>query len=373
MLRLTTSRTLSLFLLCFGLAGSAAAQAPAAVRPKPGPASATGGRDTETPPASDLDEIRRQLREQQQELERMRATITEQSQLIDELRRRTAQAAPEQQTIVNGGAKPGEISATDALPAAAAPGDAAGQAQADERLKSVEEQVKKNTETIARQLGTITFSGDFRLRYESIFGQLNATANGNNPLILGNVMSSRNRFRIRARLNIRGRIGTEFDWGLRLGTSSFADTISNNQTLTDFFNRKPFGLDNMYIAWTPRRLPGLRVQGGKFDVPWIRTEMTIDNDLNPEGLSQAYSRPFKNRALKNLTFIAWQLPFLERNSAFVRNANGTFNRDESGSSGRDLALYGAQVHARFEPSPTVALTLSLADLYFSGTQFISPI
>jgi Putative porin len=373
MLRLSTLRVLSLLLLCFGAAAVTAAQSPAAVRPPVNPAADANNQSS--PKASELDEVRRQLREQRQELERMRSTITEQSRLIDELRQRFEQAAERQQNSLTVGTDRSDINASDALPADASPnsGSAAQKSQTDDRLKSVEEQTKKNTEAIARQLGSITFSGDLRLRYESLLNQLNATANADNPLVLGNELTARNRFRIRARLNIRGRIGKEFDWGLRLGTSSFADTISNNQTLTDFYNRKPFGLDNVYIAWTPQRVPGLRIQGGKFDVPWLRTEMTIDNDLAPEGLSEAYSRNFQKSKFKSLTFTAWQLPFLERNSAFVRNSNGTVNIDESRRGGRDLALYGAQIVARFEPSSTIGLTLSVADLYFNGTQFISPV
>lgn len=374
MLRSTTLRILSLCLLCFGIAHSDAAQTTTTeVRPAVS-TSAAAANEQPTLSASELDEVRRQLREQQQELERMRSTIMQQSQLIEALRQRVEQTA-QRPGAAAPVAKPGEIAASDVLPADAQSnsGSAAEPPQADERLKSVEEQTKKNTEAIARQLGSITFSGDLRLRYEANYGQLNASANSDNPAILGNELSARNRFRIRARLNIRGRIGTEFDWGLRLSTGSFADNISTNQTLTDFYNRKPFALDHVYVAWTPRRVPGLRLQGGKFEVPWIRTEMTIDNDINPEGFSETYSRVFKNSILKNLTFVAWQLPFLERNSAFVRNANGTVNVDESRRAGRDLALYGAQLHARFEPSSNVALTLSAADLYFSGTQFISPV
>lgn len=353
MLRALTLRALSLWLLIFGLASTVAAQTST-----PAP----------TPAPSGLDEIRQQLREQQSEIERLRATVNELRQLVGQ----NAQQPP----LATDGVKPGALATTDSLPANASSNSktaAPQEAQVDDRLKSVEGQTKKNTEAIARQLSSMTFSGDLRLRYESTYGQLNASANGDNPLLLGNEISSRQRLRIRARLSIRGSIGKEFDWGLRFGTGSFADAISNNQTLTDFYNRKPFSLDNMYIAWTPQRAPGLRIQGGKFDVPWLRTEMTIDNDLNPEGLSETYSRPFKNSTLKNLTLIAWQLPFLERNSAFVRNANGTINVDESRRAGRDLALYGAQLLARFEPAPDLALTLALTDLFFSGTQFITPI
>lgn len=235
----------------------------------------------------------------------------------------------------------------------------------EDRLKKVEARVS--------ELGAIKFSGDIRLRAESIFGQSNNLANGDNPAILGNELSPRHRMRLRARLQMRGSISDEFDWGLRLATGSFADNISTNQTLTDFFNRKPFSLDQAFITYKPRRAPGLRLQGGRFEPPWMFTEMTIDNDLMVDGFNESYSRAFKKSSLKDLTFVAWQLPFLERNSAFVRNSNGTVNIDQSRRGGRDLALYGGEIRARLEPNEKVALNLSVSDLYFSGTQFISPV
>lgn len=237
--------------------------------------------------------------------------------------------------------------------------------QVEDRLKKVEARVS--------EIGSIKFSGDIRLRFESFYGLSNSLANGANPAALGNELSPRYRPRVRARLALRGQINDEFDWGLRLATGSFADNISTNQTLTDFYSRKPFGLDQAFVTYKPKQLPGLRVQGGKFEPPWSYTEMTFDNDLMVEGLNESYSREFKGSAIKNLTFAAWQLPFLERNSAFVRNANGTVNIEQSRRGGRDLALYGAHIRARFEPNSRVALTLSASDHYFSGTQFISPV
>ena len=237
---------------------------------------------------------------------------------------------------------------------------------------SVEDRLKK-VESSVSQLGNIKFSGDIRLRSESIFGQSNLLAAAANPLAFGNPLTPRHRMRLRARLTMRGSINEEFDWGLRLATGSMADNISTNQTLTDFFNRKPFALDQAFITYKPRKLPGLRLQGGRFEPPWTATEMTIDNDLMVEGFNQSYSRTSKDSALKDVTFVAWQLPMLERNSAFVRNADGTVNIDQSRRGGRDLALYGGQLRTRFEPSSKVALNLSIADLYFSGTQLISPV
>jgi hypothetical protein len=237
---------------------------------------------------------------------------------------------------------------------------------------SVEDRLKK-VESSVSQLGNIKFSGDIRLRSESIFGQSNILASAANPLAFGNQLTPRHRMRLRARLTMRGNINEEFDWGLRLATGSPADNISTNQTLTDFFNRKPFALDQAFISYKPRKLPGLRLQGGRFEPPWTFTEMTIDNDLMVDGLNQSYTRTPKHSVLKDVTLVAWQLPMLERNSAFVRNADGTVNVEQSGRGGRDLALYGGQLRTRFEPSSKVALNLSIADLYFSGTQLISPV
>ncbi len=249
---------------------------------------------------------------------------------------------------------------------------AAGEAAIAPQPASVEDRLKK-VETRVSEIGAIKFSGDIRLRSESIFGQQNFLANGDNPALLGNELSPRHRMRLRARLQMRGSISDEFEWGLRFATGSFADNISTNQTLTDFFNRKPFGLDQAFITYKPKRVDGLRLQGGRFEPPWTFTEMTIDNDVMVDGFNESYTRAFRKSALKELTLVAWQLPMLERNSAFVRNANGTVNIDQSRRGGRDLALYGAQVRARFEPSAKVALSLSVSDLFFSGTQFISPV
>jgi TolA-binding protein len=367
MLRLKIRSSLSLLFLCAVLSFSVHAQS-STTRPAASTVADTNG--STSPNSADIEEVRRALREQQEELKRMRDVINQQSQVIDALRQRVESAPQTGDARI---IKTGDIPLSDST-AQASPQAKAQASDTDTRLARVEEQTKKTSEALSKQLGSITFSGDIRLRYESFYGQLNALSNATNPTIIGNELTSRQRFRVRARLAMRGQFGKNFDWGLRLASGSFADAISTNQTFTDFYNRKAFGLDQAYIAWTPERVPGLRLQGGKFDIPWTRTEMTLDNDLQVEGFSESYSRGFgKKSALKNLTFIAWQLPMLERNSAFVRNSNGTVNIDQTERGGRDLALYGAQVRGRIEPSSKVALSLAASDLYFSGTQFITPV
>jgi hypothetical protein len=294
--------------------------------------------------------------------------VEQQSQRLNQLQ----QTIAEQQETIR--LLAGKINRAEALPETAAlrtDGQPYPEPQ-PAQTPTVEDRLKKVEGRIS-ELGAIKFSGDIRLRAESIFGQSNNLATAGVPGAFGNELTPRHRMRLRARLAMRGTINEEFDWGLRFATGSFADNISTNQTLTDFFNRKPFGLDQAFITYKPKRVPGLRLQGGRFEPPWTRTEMTIDSDLMVDGFNESYSREFKKSALKDLTFAAWQLPFLERNSAFVRNADGTVNIDQSRRGGRDLALYGAQLRAKIEPSSKVALNLSIADLYFSGTQFISPV
>ncbi|HEY0099505.1 MAG TPA: putative porin [Pyrinomonadaceae bacterium] len=336
-----------------------------------------------TPGDLSLDDVRRQLQQQRTEIEQLRSTLAEQTRLLNELLARIARTEPDAASNVNGANvreavySSNAAAATETLradpPAAQEAGTKNPQTEGiDTRVRAIEAQAQKTTETLARQLGSITFSGDLRLRYEGTFGQLNALANADNPAISGNELSTRHRARLRARLALRGQLGKEFDWGLRFSTGTLADVSSSNQTLTDFFNRKQFALDQAYLTYRPARIPGLRLQGGKFETPWLFTEMTFDADIQPEGINESYSRDFKGDVLKNLTLVAWQLPMLERQSTFVLGADGRASLDASRRGGRDLALYGAQARTRLALGKQAALTLSAADLYFSGTQFITP-
>jgi hypothetical protein len=356
----------------------------AASNPAPASAAQTpAARTTTTSADASLDDVRKQLQDQHAEIEQLRATLNEQTRLLNELLARTAAAATTNPRASAGGATvkdavyaSNEMAATDTLRAGTLAGQEAVKNPQTEgmetRVGRIEAQAQKTTETLAKQLGSISFSGDLRLRYEGTFGQLNSLANADNPAILGNELSTRNRARIRARLAMRGQIGKEFDWGLRFATGTLADVSSSNQTLTDFFDRKQFSLDQAYLTYRPAAIPGLRLQGGKFETPWLFTEMTFDADIQPEGINESYSRDFKTGVLKNLTLVAWQLPMLERQSAFVLGADGRATLDASRRGGRDLALYGAQARTRLALGAKSALTLSAADLYFSGTQFITP-
>jgi hypothetical protein len=328
------------------------------------------------PPAAPLDDVHRQLQAQGAEIEQLRAALKEQTQLLQQLLAREASA-----NVAPAIYKTSDVATIDALATTASNPQTTTNTNAQPtgaKAQPPAATAPKPTEITTGALSSLSFSGDLRLRYEAQFGLLNALPNSADPTIVGNELSARNRARARLRFAVRGQFGREvakgereFQWGLRLASGTLTDVNSSNQTLTDFFLRKPIGIDQAFITYKPARVPGLRLQAGKFETPWLSTEMTIDVDLMPEGLNELYARDFKDSKLKNLTFVAWQLPFLERNSAFVLGTDGRVSVDQSRRAGRDLALYGAQVRGRFDLTPHAGLTLSAADLYYSGTQFIN--
>lgn len=224
-----------------------------------------------------LDEMRRELRAQREEIERLRATLAAQMRLIEELRARVearSAATPNdavadsvelaaERTDARGLAtgSNGSIRPVSAERSAAGEQGAPVRQDVEARLARVEAESKRTGEVVRRQLGSISFSGDLRLRYEGVYGQVNAQPSLVIPGTVGNELSARHRLRVRARLALRGTIGRDLAWGLRFATGSYADAISSNQTLTDFFNRKPFALDQAFVAWTPKRFAGLKLQG----------------------------------------------------------------------------------------------------------------
>jgi hypothetical protein len=326
-----------------------------------------------------IDEMRRQLREQRDEIDELRAALKEQSRLMGELRSRVEQteqlatrAAAATQTA---GATLRDASYKTSADASALPAVASQEPPIEDRVTKVEAQTKKTSEAVAKQIGSLTFGGDMRFRYEAFYGQQNALASAETPGTFGNELSTRQRLRLRLRFNVRGKINDEFDWGMRLATGSYADVTSTNQTLTDFYTRKPFALDQAYFNYRPKALQSkqqfFQIQAGKFDTPWTRTELTWDNDISPEGVNESYKYTFKKSAFKSVGLVAWQLPMLERNSAFVLGSDGGVDLSASGRAGRDLALYGAQASTEVA-SKNVSLKLYASDLYFSGTQFITP-
>ncbi len=107
------------------------------------------------------------------------------------------------------------------------------------------------------------------------------------------------------------------------------DPTSENETLTNAFDRKTIALDRAYIAYNPVSHSWLSLTAGKFPYLWQRTSVTGDPDLNPEGFDQKLSFNY-NSFVQNLSFQTFELLY------------------NDSSTGHDSYVLGAQAQARFK-------------------------
>lgn len=300
-----------------------------------------------------LDELKQLVLEQRRELEEQRLLLRRQQEQIEALERN---------------------SVTRLQPLQPASLKMAGSPQSTDDLKKLESQMKeiasstgelqkqvgklnsdltaasRNAEGRFRQFGNFRFSGDLRLRYE--------------PFIQAQ-QTTRQRVRFRGRLNLTGNISEEFYGGITFATGSLDDPISTNQTLTGFYNRKQVGFDRYFLQYTPKWLNQHAQFGvGKFAFPWIRTGLTFDTDLNPEGAYIRTNWDFKKSAFRGVTLVGVWLPFFER-------AGSTSPTTGQRADGLDGFIAGGQLQTRWKLGDRVNLGLHVAALNVANPDFIA--
>jgi len=197
---------------------------------------------------------------------------------------------------------------------------------------------KKENDGLKGRLRSLSFSGDLRIRYEPFFQA---------------GTEQRHRERARFRFQVASKITDELSGGFRLTTGGLDNPQTTNQTFTGFFTRKAIDLDRFWLTYKPERASWLTVTAGKFEYPWFRTELTFDNDLNPEGFAQTLSFNFKDSPLTNLTLVGFELPF-----------------NEVGAGG-DSFIWGGQVQTHWKLSEKTRLGLHAAGLNFRNVDALA--
>jgi len=278
-----------------------------------------------------VEQLKQLLAEQKREIEEQRALLREQQEKLAALQNQFAQQA--------------------AAPATKAPANPSEPARAEDvrllegQLEAVADSTKELNERVAKvqtdlgnrtkaaedrikSIGPFSFSGDLRVRYEPFFsGGAKTSA----------APQDRHRERFRLRLNANAKFNDEFSGGITIASGDPGDPISTNQTMSSFFQRKPILIDKAFVQYTPRWFKPLNVTAGKWGYTWYRTEMTWDNDLNPEGISEALTYNFKNSPLQRFAVVAFQSPFNEV------------------SGGRDSGLLGGQTQTLWKLNDRINL------------------
>jgi hypothetical protein len=339
------------------------------------------------PGADEVAALKEQMAVQQQQIEQLRMALEEQRQLLE----RALQAGQvSSNQVPNLGqvasVKPAVPASRAALPASALPiralptaqnpstadtpppdielvkGELAAvadsAAQTNQRVTKLENDLKdtaKKSDGQGKQLGNFNFSGDLRMRYEPFFQDGNPT---------------RQRERIRARLNINGKITDEVSGGISLATGSLDDPISTNQTMTGFFNRKQFSIDRAFITYKPKFFKELTLDAGKFKYPWYRTPLTFDNDVNPEGFAETLAFDLKSPGLKNFTIVGFELPFNELSGSYQKGADRPYALDPA-KPAYDSFVFGGQLQMKFQLSDKAKLGLYAAGVNFNRSNPIA--
>lgn len=284
-----------------------------------------------------LEELQRVVLEQRKEIEAQRAELRDQAEKLARLERemRPANAPPETVAPIVASVPAPEqeqqkLSDLELLEKQLeAMADSTNALQT--RVTTVEAGVTATNRTNDgrfRQLGNFRFSGDLRYRYEPFIQEDQTT---------------RQRQRVRLRFNVQGNVTATLFGGFTLATGTFDDPISTNQSLTGNFNRFTVGLDRAWMQWTPTKVfrSHLTIGAGKFSFPWLRTSLTFDNDLNPNGLYTRVNWDFKNPFFKGVTLVGMSLPILERGGS-------TSVTTGVRADGYDSNISGAQLQTRWK-------------------------
>jgi hypothetical protein len=297
------------------VATATAPNAPVAVATKESPA-----KPAESSMESQLQQLRDLLEAQSKQLQSQSQQLLEQQQKMLELETALHSAAPN-----------AAVASASAASAAVQPAQG-GQAAPD---------WKKPFDALEKKLGAMgpfSFSGDFRLRDEPFFG---------GPTDKSQV---RNRERFRARFYLNAKLNDDISGGLAVASGDLNDPISTNQTINQFYTRKPFNLDRAFINYTPHQFKPLTLTGGRFAYPWYRTELTWDNDLNPEGLAQKLEwKSDKWTLLRQFALVGFELPFAE--VAGTASTNKSIHQS---------VVYGGQIQTKWQLWDWLSVTLDSA-------------
>jgi hypothetical protein len=289
---------------------AASATSASSTAAQPGNAPVAAARPAESSVAAELQQLRDLLEAQAKQLEEQQQKMAELEAALHAVKAEPVAAA---------------VPAASAIaPAAQAPQDLG------KRLDGLEARIKS--------IGPFSLGGDLRLRDEPFFG---------GPT---NQSQVRNRERFRLRLDLNAKLNDDISGGIRLTSGDTNNPLTGNQTLTNFYAKKPFNLDRVFIKYTPHQFKPLTLTGGKFEYPFYRTELVWDNDLNPEGLAQKLEwKSDKWTLLRQFAFVGFELPFAEVASNLATN-----------KSVRQSVVYGGQIQTKWQLGSWLSMTLDSA-------------
>lgn len=287
-----------------GPPGDAAPPPPAGAsttQPKASSATSSSKPVAPSPLAAELEQLKASVEAQSQaidehskELESERAALSEELERIAALETKLGVSPPPDSAAGGASGAAPNVAAAQALVATPAT-----QAQGAQRPQDLSNRIG-NLEDRLKTFGPFTFSGDVRLRDEPSFG---------GP---PNRSLDQNRERFRLRFNVDAKLNDDFSGGFSLASGDINNPISDNQTVGNFYARKPIAIDTAFVEYSPHQFHALSLVGGKFAYPWYNTELVWDKDLRPEGAGETLAFDLKSTpVLKRIALVGFEMPFTQ--------------------------------------------------------------
>jgi hypothetical protein len=203
-----------------------------------------------------------------------------------------------------------------------------GRISKEEWLKAKADREREDAERekpmkMAKWVDSVTWSGDLRIRHEQFWRDQPDPAAGLGP------DRSRQRFRLRVSPEIK--MG-DFKAIVQVGTNisptgtSEGEQLSTNATMDNAFSSKQIFFLRAYATWNPSFFKPMTIAAGKILNPFYTqytNDLLFDNELNPEGLAEAFT-------------------FKVTDSVSVFANFGQFVLDEDNTGGNDQYMFAFQ-------------------------------
>jgi hypothetical protein len=219
-------------------------------------------------------------------------------------------------------------------------------------------------------LSRISWSGDIRVRGE---GDVFASGNLPNSYLNYNAVNAaggiaragvgaflnttidRYYLLARLRLNMDAQLGQGWSVGARLTTGTLTNPDSTNQVLGRYGARYQTDLDEAFLRWTGSfsHRQDLTVSAGKFNNPFVSTDLVWDTDVTFEGVAGNYKVPFGHDANR---------------PHYVFATLGAFPVQEIDIASSDKWLYAGQVGIGFGNPGATGVRLGVA--YYDYTNLV---
>ncbi len=266
-----------------------------------------------------VEALEEQLREQSEKLDKLMALVAEQQRVIAKFTSNDgAPVVPTRTTEV-------ASATTDSSPVSSS-----SQPSVDDRIKKLDEQV--------RRIGPFRFSGDFRLRFDGIF----RSAEPNPPAGFAPLTHQQNaRMRYRLRFNFDTDINPKVSFHGQLATGPINNALTTDQDFASVTTRHPFFISEAWIDYHPNK--ATQLQGGRvLEIFADNSRFLFDDDIRFNGFNEKYILSFKNNGFKasSLEFRAGQYILTNPNVAIVTAGSPlALAGDKVGSTGRAANLF----------------------------------